>query len=380
MYQIRILPKTIPVNLRARWSGGVGKWANVHFDLPETLDLSTYSTFKVKAYYEGSDPVPDICKVRLILRNNGLGLTQYSLEQPVALANQWVEYTFQCAGALGRDDYNQVWLFFSSPDDENIAVGHTYYIDDLMGPPVGVGLEKYTLTFSVMNEDSGERLSGVPVSIGGQTKTTDLQGNSAFVLWEGAYNYSIENTGYFPVEAGLLLSKDTVAHIGLIESSSNLKFRIYSDDSPISRLLWKLTAACFRLTRLELYYLRICPGLKSYSYSVEKEGYQSEKGLLSLNGDTTINLMLQIIASTEASRAASIRLYPNPVLSKLCLDSDIEIKRLELYTSGGILVQVCKPGGSPLTMDLAERPSGFYLLKIHPEKGLPLMKRIMLSK
>ena len=369
-----------PSELAGKLIRGPGKWANVHFDLPETLDLSSYSTFKVKVYYEGSDPVPDICKVRLILRNNGLGLTQYSLEQPVALANQWVEYTFQCAGALGRDDYNQVWLFFSSPDDENIAVGHTYYIDDLMGPPVGVGLDKYTLTFAVMNEDSGGRLSGVPVSIGGQTKTTDLQGNSAFVLWEGAYNYTIENTGYFPVEAGLLLSKDTVAHIGLIESTSNLKFRIYADDSPISMASVEVDGSMLQTNTVGIALFEDLPRFESYSYSVEKEGYQSEKGLFSLNGDTTINLMLQIIASTEASRAASIRLYPNPVLSKLCLDSDIEIKHLELYTSGGILVQVCKPGGSPLTMDLAERPSGFYLLKIHPEKGLPLMKRIMLSK
>jgi len=55
------------------------------FDLPATLDLSTYSSFRAKVYYSGSEPVPEICKVRLILRNKGNGSTQYSMEKPVTL-------------------------------------------------------------------------------------------------------------------------------------------------------------------------------------------------------------------------------------------------------------------------------------------------------
>lgn len=117
-----------------------GTNANILFPLNEYLDLSKNNLFKVKAYYEGISPPPSNCNIRLILRNNGLGTTQHSISLPITEANKWIEYSFDCSAALGKDTYNQVLLFFSSPDNLGNSEGQVFYIDDLMGPPVDLGV------------------------------------------------------------------------------------------------------------------------------------------------------------------------------------------------------------------------------------------------
>lgn len=132
---INLSPKT------GRVVRGSGVHASLRFQLPEHLDLSENNLFKVQLYYEGSEPLPPVCNIRLILRNNGLGTTQYALTQNISGANRWNEYIFNCSGAVGRDTYNQVWLFFSSPDNEGISSGQTIYVDNLRGPPLIINPE-----------------------------------------------------------------------------------------------------------------------------------------------------------------------------------------------------------------------------------------------
>ena len=368
-----------PSELNGKVVRDSGLWANVHFDLPETVDLATYSTFKFKAYYEGGESVPDICKVRLILRNNGLGATQYSLEKPVLLANEWVEYTFDCAGALGRDEYNQVWLFFSSPDVEDAAAGHTYYIDDLMGPPVRIP-ESFTVKFSISNGDTGGRLAGIPVIIGDQVKESNLQGEAELVLREGSHSYSISETGYFPVESTFNLVKDTIIPILLYKITSNLKFRIYSDSLPLNQAEVRVEDTQMLTTAVGIALFEDLPRYGAYSYSVEKQGYQPEKGVLTLNGDTTVNVNLQILSSNSPTNPASIQVYPNPAKSELHLESDLAIRKVELLTLFGILSKSVYIGDHSAIMNLSGLDMGMYLVKIYPEKGSPLMKRIILLK
>jgi len=111
-----------------------------------------------------------------------------------------VECRFDCSRALGRDDYNQVWLFFSSPDAENETVGQIYYIDDLMGPPIRMP-QNYTVTFSVTNKDTGGKLKDIRVMMRDEVLITNLQGEVNFNALEGTYDYLITEPGYFPVES-----------------------------------------------------------------------------------------------------------------------------------------------------------------------------------
>lgn len=119
---------------------GAGRFASLLFTAKEFIDFSVNSIIKVRAYYESNSSPPGNCNVRLILRNNGITTTQYSITIPVTVSNEWVEYSFDCAGAATRDTYNQILLFFSSPDDLGNTEGQIFYIDDLKGPPTNLGI------------------------------------------------------------------------------------------------------------------------------------------------------------------------------------------------------------------------------------------------
>lgn len=117
---------------------GAGVHASLKFQLPQYLDLSVNSTFKVKVLFAGPEPPPPVANIRLILRNNNNGSTQYALTQAIKQSNAWDQYVFNCSGAVGRDNYNQVYLFFCSPDNEGSSTGFTFYIDELIGPPISI--------------------------------------------------------------------------------------------------------------------------------------------------------------------------------------------------------------------------------------------------
>ncbi len=289
-----------------------------------------------------------------------------------------MEYTFDCSAALGRDDYNQVWLFFSSPDEEDAAVGHTYYIDDLMGPPVRIP-ENYTITFSISNGDTGGKMSGIPVEINEQVKTSDIQGKADFLLLEGIHSYSISEPGYFPVESTFDLVKHSIIPILLYETTSKLKFRIYSDDLPLSQAEVKVEDAQMFSNAVGIALYKNLPRYKDYSYSVEKQGYQPESGVLVLEGDTTVNVSLQILNSTSSANHASIHIYPNPAKSVLHIESDQLIQRLELLTLLGSLSKNYNIEDHSAILNLSELDHGMYLIKIYLVNGPPLMKRIILS-
>jgi hypothetical protein len=152
-----------------------GVHANVRFQLPDYLDLSENSTFRVKVYFEGEDPPPPVANVRLILRNNNSGPTQYALTQAVKSSNRWEEYTFNCAGAVGRDTYNQVYLFFCSPDNDGTSEGLVFYIDDLMGPPL-------TIDTDLVEMKTSERGDSIIIDLSGNNQKMSRIVNPVFVL------------------------------------------------------------------------------------------------------------------------------------------------------------------------------------------------------
>ena len=179
-----------------------GLWSYVSFQFPDYLDLSTYSTFRIKTYYEGTEPLPNPCYVQFILRNNGEGSTQYSLIKNVMSANTWREMVFDCPDAHGRDTYNQIWFFFSSPDTSGAATGQVFYLDDLMGPPLTISRENIEIY----------------TSAGGDSVTLDLSGakdrlqsvsNPGFTLMKnGNTSLTVIKTDYDSSKIYLVLGMD----------------------------------------------------------------------------------------------------------------------------------------------------------------------------
>ena len=199
---------------------GTGLHANILFPLNEYLDLSKNSLFTLHAYYEG-ETLPPGCNIRLILRDNGVGSTQYAVTLPVTSANEWVEYAFDCSGAAAREtSYNQVWLFFISPDNEGIGAGQVFYIDNLMGPPTDLGLSAATLQFRVT--DQAGPLGNAEISLDGLEKVTDGTGLTSFegLAVHTTHTYTIEKQSYRALSGTVYLVGDTLIEVSMDQATA----------------------------------------------------------------------------------------------------------------------------------------------------------------
>jgi len=102
--------------------------------------------------------------------------------------------------------------------------------------------------------------------------------------------------------------------------------------------------------------------------------------MVSLRGDTTVNVNLRVMSSAFYPGSASIRIYPNPVVSRLYVESDRPLLRAELSSIQGMLVKRYTGKELKESMDLSHISPGVYVLRIYPEKGAPLVTPVILSK
>ena len=130
-------------------SGGINTSANVYtFNKPAgtefyggmenvfaaPLDLTTTRTFRVKVY---STKPNIIVQFELQSRPNDGSVPNYSIQQTVTNANEWVELTFDFGaivpGSFNPSIYNAIVIIPDfDPGNNPTATSETYYIDDLI--------------------------------------------------------------------------------------------------------------------------------------------------------------------------------------------------------------------------------------------------------
>ena len=130
-------------------SGGINTSANVYtFNKPagtefyggmenvfaSPLDLTTTRTFKVKVY---STKPNVVVQFELQRRPTDSGIPNYSLQQTVTNANEWVELTFDFGavvpGSFDPNIYNAIVIIPDFDTGNNpTSTSETYYIDDLI--------------------------------------------------------------------------------------------------------------------------------------------------------------------------------------------------------------------------------------------------------
>ncbi len=207
-----------------------GAWADLKFEVPGSIDLSGGGTFRLRVNHQTELPITDPCDVKMVLRNNGKESTELEIRKYVTVANEWVQYSFNFHNSEPVDQYNQVWIFFSSPDNENNATGQTFLIDELTGPPVIIPEKEYLVSFLVKDLVGDSLLSGIPFSLGQETYLTDKNGEVRFSLTGGNYSFVISHPDYALIQSDLEVRKDTLVELLLTPVKKNVRFSIYSDD------------------------------------------------------------------------------------------------------------------------------------------------------
>lgn len=70
----------------------------------------------------------------------------------------------------------------------------------------------------------------------------------------------------------------------------------------------------------------------------------------------------------------SVKVYPNPTQSKININSNFNIKSVELYDVQGRILEKSFENNTSTTLNLSERQSGIYFVKITSEKGSKVEK------
>jgi hypothetical protein len=105
------------------WIRSQEQWAHIYTNLEGKVDFSTGEVFTLKIWS------PIICDVLFKLEDQNNGGVFVEVLQSVANPNQWVELSFNFAGApSGTFDKIVIFMDFSSNAD------NTFYFDDIVGP------------------------------------------------------------------------------------------------------------------------------------------------------------------------------------------------------------------------------------------------------
>ena len=78
----------------------------------------------------------------------------------------------------------------------------------------------------------------------------------------------------------------------------------------------------------------------------------------------------------ETEQNSSLNLYPNPVLDKLYIETDIEVEEVVVYDVYGRLQELSAISGQPSVIDVSGLNSGVYFVKVVTSEG-ETVKRII---
>lgn len=82
---------------------------------------------------------------------------------------------------------------------------------------------------------------------------------------------------------------------------------------------------------------------------------------------------ISTLSTIDFEKDLSLKVYPNPTTNEVTIDANSKINKIELYDLTGKKVK--ENNTNKIYLDAF--PKGIYILKIYPEKGLPIEKKII---
>ncbi|KAF2519858.1 T9SS type A sorting domain-containing protein [Flavobacterium salilacus subsp. salilacus] len=86
------------------------------------------------------------------------------------------------------------------------------------------------------------------------------------------------------------------------------------------------------------------------------------------------NTTFATLSNTVFTKHSTVKLYPNPTTGNVTVIADTIVKSVELYDIQGRLLQVNTINDTQATINLTEKPSGLYFVKVITENGTKVEK------
>ncbi|MCK4920130.1 MAG: hypothetical protein KAS71_03735, partial [Bacteroidales bacterium] len=187
---------------------------------------------------------------------------------------------------------NYFWRVDAIHTDGSIIKGDVWEFEALYES----NLPKDTISFKVFKSEDGnvELMENALVSVGGQSKLTNIEGCAQILLDSGMYTYSISAAG-FETASNSFITEDTMSITDtLISSFYDVSIVVMDDffkDNPVSGTNVNFSGETLITdSEGEVSYLDYVFG--DYNIDISKEGYLNYNGTLSISSDTSIVIYL----------------------------------------------------------------------------------------
>ncbi len=171
------------------------------------------------------------------------------------------------------------------------------------------------VTIRLLDENTLDLSRGVDVTLGSKTEVTDEQGEALFTVWEGSYDYVIQNTYFMEENGTFTITSDTTIAIYLTRTYADILFALKDSTAPVTGALIILDEDSLFTNSLGNALFGHYPVSATYNYKILKGGYSIEVGDIWLVTDTTIIIAMHTPpANTEMiAIGENVHLRPNPV-------------------------------------------------------------------
>ena len=234
---------------------------------------------------------------------------------------------------------------------------------------------KYNITISVADKQTGIFFQGIRVTFNNEVKTTNDKGEVGYEVYLGSYDFLIEKTSYKKENGQLTIQSDTTFQFLLTRTGGLVKFRITEGvNTPVNNATAVLNNQTLVSSALGILNFRNLPVEVEYSYLIYKSGYNDVSGTLILTGDTTVNVTMVPYATPAKTNelGCGFRIWPNPVNDFIYFEIPVNFAqaKVEILNLQGIsLKKIQLEQGLHSEINVSDIPSGMYFLRFDESKS-----------
>ena len=235
--------------------------------------------------------------------------------------------------------------------------------------------EKYNVTVSVSDKQTGDFFLGIRVTLNNEVQITNEKGETYFEFFPGEYDFLIEKSSYLNESGKLTIKSDTAFHFELVRNIGSIKIKLFEGtNTPVNNATVVMNTDTLISTSLGIAHFKNLAISTSYSYLIYKGGYNDLSGLLTLNGDTIVTLKIEPYPTSvsENPELNKLRIWPNPVSETLNITIPTNYANgiVEILNLQGTSMKKIYPGNQlQFEIQVHDMPAGIYFLRLISTKN-----------
>lgn len=273
--------------------------------------------------------------------------------------------------AGGSVVFEDVFGFFTinvSGDFSNPLLNKQYLIHSDTTLTLYLERETYQVTVKLVRAGTTEPMVYNSVTLGEYTQVTNTAGEVYFTVSGGVHAYNVSKTSYQSATGSFAISSDTSFTLNLLQIAANLRIRLREGTTPVNNANITVNANTLVSNSLGDALFSELPVPASYTFEVDKPGYEHKSSNVYLTRDTIvlIEMVPEQTGLDPQKSGALVICWPNPAdkLMNIRLPDIPAEKTILIIDVAGVKHYHIQTTNNHYAADVSGLLSGTYLLKV----------------